>query len=118
MLHRGTLPLADPVDQRIQPEATPFLQDLGIVRDDEAAVVPQAGDNLKDIAGHGGGEPFSVGLGKDRLQPMFRPPRGFDGNDNREFHAAAGCRRISSAALATSRAASVSSSMVGRTAIR
>src|SRR5207237_10851761 len=118
LLDGGALRLAYAVDQRVEPEATPFFQDFGIIRNHEAAVVPESAHHLENIAGHGGSEPFSVGLREERRQPMFRPPRRFDGHDDGEFHAAAGWCSTSSAALATSRAASVPAGLVGRTAIR
>src|SRR5207244_11863759 len=68
--HRRALTLANAVDQRLEAEATPFFEDVRVVRNDEAPVHRQRRHRRKDLAGHHAGQLFALGLAQDRLEPM------------------------------------------------
>ena len=118
LLDRGALSLPDAIDEGLEAKLTALLEDRRVIGDYEPTELLQFRDRAENVRRHRGRQPGSLRLAQQRLQAMFCPLRRLHRNNDGGLHAAAGCARTFSAALATSQAVSASSSRVGRTAIR
>src|SRR6202022_4940609 len=101
LLDCGALSLTHPVGEWLEAKATTLLQHRRVVRDHEPPICQQVGDRAKDVPRRGQGETGALRLAEDRLEAVFRPRGRLHRNDDRELHAAAGCRKRSRAAAAT-----------------
>src|SRR5437879_2381469 len=118
MLYCRALLCTGPILNLFDPKLPALRQDIRVIGDDEARRLIELGDDGEDVTRHGCCQTAAFGFRHHGIEPLLRPLGRLDRNDDGERHAAAGWRKTSNAATATSRAAAMSSSSVGRTATR